>query len=81
VNYLGLDCWTFFEISLGMSRMMAESPENWTPERLLHYIELDRYRGGTCTGEYLSRLHYLRSGWQTTIGAVWWKISRGAWAG
>lgn len=59
VNYLGLDCWTFFEIALGMSRMMAEPPENWTPERLLHYIELDRYRGGTCTGEYLSRLHYL----------------------
>ncbi|HEY8651401.1 MAG TPA: N-acetylmuramoyl-L-alanine amidase-like domain-containing protein, partial [Chthoniobacterales bacterium] len=22
-------------------------------------IELDRYRGGECTGEYLSRLHYL----------------------
>jgi len=59
VNFLGLDCWTFFEISLGMSRMMAEPPENWTPERLLHYIELDRYRGGNCTGEYLSRLHYL----------------------
>jgi hypothetical protein len=59
VNFLGLDCWTFFEISLGMSRMMNEPPENWTPERLLHYIELDRYRGGQCTGEYLSRLHYL----------------------
>jgi hypothetical protein len=26
---------------------------------LLHYIELDRYRGGECTGDYLSRLHYL----------------------
>src|ERR1044072_3109508 len=26
---------------------------------MLHYIELDRYRGGQCTGEYLSRLHYL----------------------
>jgi hypothetical protein len=59
VNFLGLDCWTFFEISLGMARMMAEPAENWTPERLLHYIELDRYRGGQCTGEYLSRLHYL----------------------
>jgi len=59
VNYLGLDCWTFFETALGMSLMMAEPPENWTPERLLHYIELDRYRGGNCTGEYLSRLHYL----------------------
>ena len=59
VNFLGLDCWTFFETALGMSRMMAEPSENWTPERLLHYVELDRYRGGTCTGEYLSRLHYL----------------------
>jgi len=59
VNFVGLDCWTFFETALGMSRMMAEPPENWTPERLLHYVELDRYRGGTCTGEYLSRLHYL----------------------
>ena len=59
VNFIGLDCWTFFETALAMSRMMAEPPENWTPERLLHYIELDRYRGGTCTGEYLSRLHYL----------------------
>jgi hypothetical protein len=59
VNFLGLDCWTFFETALGMSRMMAEPEENWTPERLLHYIELDRYRGGNCTGEYLSRLHYL----------------------
>jgi len=59
VNFLGIDCWTFFEISLGMSRMMADPQENWTPERLLHYIELDRYRGGQCTGEYLSRLHYL----------------------
>jgi hypothetical protein len=59
VNFLGLDCWTFFEIALGMARMMNEPQENWTPERLLHYIELDRYRGGQCTGEYLSRLHYL----------------------
>lgn len=59
VNFLGLDCWTFFEISLGMARMIAEPQENWTPERLLHYIELDRYRGGNCTGDYLSRLHYL----------------------
>jgi len=59
VNFLGLDCWTFFEISLGFARMLNEPEENWTPERLLHYIELDRYRGGQCTGEYLSRLHYL----------------------
>ncbi|HEV2842112.1 MAG TPA: N-acetylmuramoyl-L-alanine amidase-like domain-containing protein [Chthoniobacterales bacterium] len=59
VNFNALDCWTFFEISLAFARMLDEPPENWTPERMLHYIELDRYRGGQCTGEYLSRLHYL----------------------
>lgn len=59
VNFNGLDCWTFFEISLGFARMIEEPAANWTSERLLHYIELDRYRDGRCTGEYLSRLHYL----------------------
>jgi N-acetylmuramoyl-L-alanine amidase-like len=58
-NFDGLDCWTFFEISLAFARMIEEPEENWTPERMLHYIELDRYRGGECTGDYLSRLHYL----------------------
>jgi hypothetical protein len=57
VNFQGMDCWTFFEISLAFARMLNE--ENWTPAMLLHYIEQDRYRGGECTGEYLSRLHYL----------------------
>jgi hypothetical protein len=59
VNFQGLDCWTFFETALGFARMMNEPESNWTPERLLHYIEIDRYRGGECTGDYLSRLHYL----------------------
>ncbi len=59
VNFQGVDCWTFFEIALGFARMLNEPESNWTPGRLLHYIELDRYRGGECTGEYLSRLHYL----------------------
>lgn len=59
VNFNGMDCWTFFEISLGFARMLDESASNWTPQRLLYYIELDRYRDGECTGEYLSRLHYL----------------------
>jgi hypothetical protein len=59
VNFYGMDCWTFFEISLAFARMLDEPETNWSPERLLHYIELDRYRGGDCTGEYLSRLHYL----------------------
>ena len=59
VNFQGMDCWTFFEIALSFARMLNEPQSNCTPERLLHYIELDRYRSGECTGEYLSRLHYL----------------------
>src|SRR5437879_288539 len=59
VNFSGVDCWTFFEIALGFARMLNEPESNWTPERMLSYIEQDRYRGGQCTGEYLSRLHYL----------------------
>ncbi len=59
VNLDGVDCWTFFEISLAFARMLDEPETNWTPSTMLHFIELDRYRGGECTGEYLSRLHYL----------------------
>jgi len=59
VNFQGMDCWTFFETSLGFARMLNDPESDWTPENLLHYIEMDRYRGGECTGEYLSRLHYL----------------------
>src|SRR5438876_7189128 len=59
VNFQRMDCWTFFEISLAFARMLDEPEENWTPDRLLRYIEVDRYRSGHCTGEYLSRLHYL----------------------
>lgn len=59
VNFNGMDCWTFYEISLAFARMLNDPEDNWTPEQMLHYIELDRYRGGQCTGEYLSRLHYL----------------------
>jgi hypothetical protein len=59
VNFNGLDCWTFFEVSLAFARMLNESEDNWTPPTLLRYIETDRYRGGECNGEYLSRLHYL----------------------
>jgi hypothetical protein len=59
VNLLGLDCWTFFENSLAFARMLGEPRDQWTPETMLKYLEQDRYRGGHCTGEYLSRLHYL----------------------
>ena len=59
VNLTGLDCWTLFEVSLAFARMLDEPRENWTPQTMLRYIELDRYRGGDCDGSYLSRLHYL----------------------
>src|SRR5438105_11376428 len=59
VNFYGMDCWTFFETALGFARMLNEPESNWAPERLLYYIEMDRYRGGQDTGNYLSRLHYL----------------------
>lgn len=59
VNFVGLDCWTFFETALGFARMLDEPKERWTPETLLKYIEMDRYRSGDCDGSYLSRLHYL----------------------
>ena len=59
VNMNAMDCWTFFEIALAFARMIEEPEANWTPQRMLHYIELDRYRGGRCDGSYLSRLHYL----------------------
>ena len=58
VNFRGLDCWTFFETALATARLLDEPPEARTPQNLLKYLELDRYRGGHCDG-YLSRLHYL----------------------
>src|SRR5690348_15078339 len=31
VNFNGLDCWTFFEVSLAFARMLNEPEENWSP--------------------------------------------------
>lgn len=59
VNFNGLDCWTFYETSLAFARMIKAKPVGATPQDLLHYIELERYRGGVCTGNYLSRMHFL----------------------
>jgi len=59
VNLNGLDCWTFFEVTLAFARMVEVPAERWTPETLLGFIEMDRYWGGQCDGTYLSRLHYL----------------------
>lgn len=59
VNLNGLDCWSFFEISLGFSRMIVEEKSEFVPQDLLDQILLTRYRGGVCTGNYLERIHYL----------------------
>jgi hypothetical protein len=59
VNLEGLDCWTFFEVSLAFARLAALPAERWTADEFLRLIEIDRYWGGRCTGSYLSRLHYL----------------------
>ncbi len=59
VNFNGVDCWTFFELSLGFARMLHAKDANYTPQDLLAMIEVDRYRGGRCDATYTSRLHYL----------------------
>lgn len=58
-NLTGMDCWTFYENSLAISRLIAYKPGPYKPEDLLQMIELERYRGGRCTGAYLSRMHHL----------------------
>ncbi len=59
VNFEMMDCWTFYEISLAFSRMIKNSQHLWSREVLLHYVEMERYRHGQCTGNYLSRMHHL----------------------
>lgn len=59
VNFHGMDCWTFFETSLGMARMVEGGNYPTDPGALLKEIETTRYRGGVCRGNYLDRLHYL----------------------
>src|ERR1700719_3549689 len=59
VNLNGVDCWTYFEIALGFARMLELKTGSYSPSDLLAMIELDRYRGGQCNGNYTSRLHYL----------------------
>lgn len=58
VNMNGMDCWTFFEISLASARALKVSA-NPSAADMLRMIELDRYRGGRCNGIFTSRLHYL----------------------
>ena len=59
VNLGGLDCWTYYENAVAISRLIAYKPGPYRPEDLLHMIEIERYRDGKCTGNYLSRMHHL----------------------
>lgn len=59
VNFNGLDCWTFFEIALGLGRMLGQPQRTYLPSDLLRQIEITRYRNGVCNGNYLDRIHYL----------------------
>jgi hypothetical protein len=59
VNLHGLDCWTFYEVSLGFARMLRMKDGDYRSEDLLAMIELERYRDGRCTGSFLSRMHFL----------------------
>lgn len=59
VNFQGLDCWTFYEISLAFARMLRLKADDYTPADLLALIEIERYRNGRCDGGYLSRMHFL----------------------
>lgn len=58
-NFHGLDCWTFFEISLAFARMLEEDRPPHTPSDLLKFIEETRYFDGKNHGNYLDRIHYL----------------------
>jgi pterin-4a-carbinolamine dehydratase len=56
VDLRGLDCVTFFEISLAFARMLRRRER--TPEALLAEVAFTRFRDGRLT-DYASRLHYL----------------------
>lgn len=58
-NLFGMDCWTFFEICLGLARMVEQEKADYHPRDLLSEIEFTRYRSGGCRGNYLDRIHYL----------------------
>lgn len=59
VNLNGMDCWTYYENALAFARMLRYKPGPYTPQDMLHMVEMERYRGGRCTGNYLSRMHHL----------------------
>lgn len=58
-NLRGMDCWTYYENSLAIARMLRYQPAPYKPTDLLYMVEIERYRNGVCTGSYLSRMHHL----------------------
>lgn len=58
-NLKAMDCWTYYENSLAFARMLRYQPAPYEPQDLLHMVEIERYRNGVCTGDYLSRMHHL----------------------
>lgn len=61
VNFQGMDCWTLFETALAFARLLTLPEDQQTPAMMLRMLELDRYQGGRCTGDYLSRHHFLET--------------------
>ena len=59
VNFKGMDCWTYYENALALARMLRYKPGPYKPTDMLQMVEIERYRGGVCTGNYLSRMHHL----------------------
>jgi hypothetical protein len=59
VNLNGMDCWTYYENALAIARMLRYQPGPYRPVDMLHMVEIERYRNGVCTGNYLSRMHHL----------------------
>lgn len=59
VNLKGMDCWTYYESALAFARMLRYKPGPYKPVDMLHMVEIERYRNGVCTGDYLSRMHHL----------------------
>lgn len=58
-NLRAMDCWTYYENSLALARLLRYQPAPYKPQDLLHMVEIERYRNGVCTGNYLSRMHHL----------------------
>jgi len=59
VSFKGMDCWTYYENALALARMLRYKPGPYKPQDMLQMIEIERYRKGICTGNYLSRMHHL----------------------